>query len=120
MGIENKPRVVKLFGGSGSAKGCLDAKRGMVTQRGTIVQIISSGTYVVSCSGAGVGTLTRHYPDELQVTEAVASGTWAWPTGVGSVTFGRPSVWASGVSRIPGTGMYFNDGDGHPVPFSRP
>lgn len=114
---ENKLKVTKLFGGAHS-KGCLDAKVGMVTHQGTITQIKDSGRYIVAVSGAGVGMPTDFYPHDLMVTEAEASGNWAWPTGVGSVQYTRGNIWPNGVDDCAESGMYYSKG-GTTQEFSR-
>lgn len=107
---ENKVRVTKLFGGGGGGIGWMDPKVGMVTDQGTISQIKDSGRFVVAVSGNGVGELKDCMAHDLFVAYTHATGTWAFPTGVGSVTFGRLNLWASGVPDIAESGMYYKKG----------
>lgn len=107
---QNKVRVTRLFG-AGATVGWIDPKVGMVTQQGTVTAIASSGqSILVSVSGDGVGLVTQYYAHQLLVHQSQATGLFSYPTGDGSVAFGRNGVWANGVPVIPGTGMYYKEG----------
>ncbi len=115
---ENKVRVVKLFGAS-AGKGMMDPKVNMSTNQGTIVQVKSSGTFLVSVSGQGVGSPRDFYAHQLFVSEDQATGVFSYPTGDGSVVFGRAQEWPSGVPVASVTGMFYATPDGVPFEFQR-
>lgn len=94
ISADSKVKVSVIPGGAG-ALGEMNPVVGMVTDQGTIINI--AGLPVVSVSGAGVGLPRSVYAGELTVTQDVASGTFSWPSGDGSIVYGHGAVFASGV-----------------------
>lgn len=107
---ENKLRVLKIGGGS-STMGLIEPIVNMVTNWGTITAI-ASGAYTITVSGAGVDPNEQKivYPHQVFVTEAHATGVWSYPSGDGSVKFGRTGIWPSGVPVLPQSGGYVHIG----------
>ena len=112
-----KVNVTKFFGGGGALGQC-DPKVGLVTDKGTILSL-DSGNYTVVV-GVGSGSVKqRFYPEFLYITYATATGSVAWPTGVGCVRFGHSQgIYANGAPVISATGMVYMDGGGIPKSFS--
>lgn len=105
---ENKIPVVPILGGS-SAIGLIDPLVNLTTNRGVIVSR-ASGDYTVQVSGQGVGIMATCHPWELQVSQTVATGTWSFPTGDGSVKFGRSGYWPGGVPDLANSGIRYSLG----------
>jgi hypothetical protein len=111
MSADNKVRVVRLYG-AGNAIGAMNPRPNMDTQFGRIVAL-SSGNVVATVSGTNARTFRYHYPRELNVLLSVASGQFSWPSGDGSVRYGRNQIWPSGVTPAQnGSGMSHMRGDG--------
>jgi hypothetical protein len=106
----NKVRVTKNTSVS-HPLGLIDPRPNMVTDKGTIISCDSGNFTVVVGRGSG-DFHQRFHPHDLFVTLAQATGTWSYPSGDGSVVFGRAGIWASGVvkSGIP-SGMQYSNGD---------
>lgn len=113
----NKVRVTRLLGGD--PEGLIDPKAGQVTQYGKILSL-DSGNYTVVVGGGSGDFPQRFHPHMLQMTEAYATGAagggkfnTAWPTGDGSVLFGRKNgLFANGVPTCSGNQGFFIGGDG--------
>ena len=121
MGLENKVRVTKLYGGGG-ALGVMSPKLNMTTDQGRITAL-DTGDLTVSVSGDSVGLVKKMYPHQLLVLESHATSTWSWPTGDGSHRFTRGVVFPSGVPDIAESGMFYKkgvDGGVDVQSFSRP
>lgn len=116
MSIE-KVRVTRLLGGSATI-GLIDPKVGMVTGQGTITAL-DSGNFQVTVSGAGVGSPRKAYPHELTLSETLATGTYSFPSGDGSVKFGHKGIFPNGPLQALGTGTAFATGGGTVFTFGR-
>lgn len=85
---DKKVRVTKLFGGAHPI-GLMNPKVGLVTDKGAITSIATDGQTVKTALGS-------YYPWQLFVTEAVATGVHAYPTGDGSIAYGAGNSVTSG------------------------
>lgn len=95
----DKVRVTKLYGGSHPV-GLIDPKVNMLVKQGSGFDryITSVGDTTVGLAMTEGGTETgREYPFNLFITEAQATGTWSYPSGDGSIAFGRAGIWPNGV-----------------------
>lgn len=110
-----KVRVTKFYGGA-DTMGVMDPKVGMQTDQGKIITLNDS---TVTASGDTVRIFSDHYAEHLLVLESEALDNWSWPTGDGSVVFGRSVSWPDGVPDVAESGMAYATGHGAPVLFSR-
>jgi hypothetical protein len=117
----NKVRVTALLGGGGIL-GMMDPKVNMNVAWGAMhesgkILALDSGNFQVTVGvtkyasiASGVG-VKKFYPHQLNVLQQHATGTWSWPTGDGSVTFGHHGAFPNGVPTVAGTGMAYYGGD---------
>ncbi len=92
--------------GAGDWLGVIDAKIGMLTNEGTIVNTNGSGMfYLGDVSG-------WRYNHLSYVTSGHAMSVWSFPTGDNSVTFGEAYTWPNGVPKASGNITTYLDGGG--------
>lgn len=117
MSIDARQKVQVVTQYGVGSLGEMDPKLDMVTDRGTITAINSPN---VTVSGAYTYETTVYYPGQLQVLEALASGTFSWPSGDGSLVYGHSDTFPDGpplhMSRP--TSVVMN-GTGSPQVFTR-
>lgn len=120
----NKVRVTKLFGGGGIL-GLMDPVVNLKVKYGTEtrwIKALDSGNFQVSLAiSSGGAIIAKAYPHDLQANVVDASG-FGWNSasaGNTTVLFGHHGVFPSGVTVIPSSGMWFDQGN-QIVEFARP